>query len=104
MILLASVGGRWTASSTPTSRPSRATSTSPCRSTWTGLPSSRMRRYSVTMLSSGRSAGCGQVGAAHLTDVVGVLGRTPGAGEAAIGTVEPQVHLAGADRVLVRAV
>src|SRR5262245_26231171 len=98
MILVGSVGGRCWASSMPTSRPSPATSTSPRRTTWTAAPSSRMRRYSVI------SAGRGEVGTAHLAEVVSVLGGTPGCRKPLLGAVEPQVDLAGADGVLVLAV
>src|SRR5262249_19571911 len=81
MILLGVTGGRWSASCAGTRRPSPATRSSPSRRTCTVDPSSTMRRYSG-MGPPGRLGG----------------GRT---GPAAGRTVEPQVHLARADRVLV---
>src|SRR6185312_5435244 len=50
------------------------------------------------------SAGRGEFWSGVLADEVGVLGCLPGPREAALGPVEPQVYLAGADRVLVLAV
>src|SRR5215831_694146 len=88
MIFDGSVGGRWTASAAATSRPSPATSMSPCRTTWTAAPSSRILRYSVTVALLWCGAGSGPRSAG------------PARGRA----VEPQMYLAGADGVLVLSV
>src|SRR6476620_8184347 len=112
MILDGTTGARWTASSTPTSRPSWATNVSPCRTTSTTLPSNRIRRVSRMVMTvpsvagSGVfcSAGSGELGAGVLTDEFGVFGCPSRLGEALLGPVEPEVHLAGADRILVLAI
>src|SRR6478736_5459399 len=112
MILDGTTGARWTASSTPTSRPSWATNVSPCRTTSTTLPSNRIRRVSWIVMTvpsvagSGVfcSAGSGELGAGVLADEFGVFGCPSRLGEPLLGPVEPEVHLAGADRILVLAV
>src|SRR6185312_8614987 len=81
MILLGTVGGRWTASSIATSRPSPATRASPWRTTSVAKPSRKMRRYSVTR--EDQILRCG---------------------ESAVRTGEPDVHLPGSHGVLVVAV
>src|SRR4029453_19544013 len=103
MILDGAVGGRGTASSTPTVRPSPATSSSPRRTTSTMLPSSRLRRVSRSgmgppWLSTGPgSASGGEIGTCYLLLEIGILRRAPRPREAALGPVEPVVNLAGTD-------
>src|ERR1700709_1650981 len=112
MILDGRTGARWTASSTPTSRPSWATNVSPCRTTSTTLPSNRIRRVSRMVMAvpsvgngvCGCSAGSGELGAGVLADEFGILRCPSRSGEATLGSVEPEVYLPGADRVLVLAV
>src|SRR4051794_37817947 len=93
MIFDGITGGRWTASSTLISRPSWASRASSRRTTSTTLPSSRIRRVSrIFPLSGG------------LAQVFGMGFGAAWAGEAFDRPVEPDVCLAGADRVLVLAV
>src|SRR5690242_5089461 len=93
MIFEGTTGDRCVASSILTSRPSCATRMSSRRTTSTTLPSSRIRRVSRSVIAL-----------QSLAQVVGVGAGAARPGEAAAGTVEPEVDLAGADRVLVLAV
>src|SRR6185312_2463401 len=113
MILDGTTGARWTASSTPTLRPSPATSSSWWRTTSTTFPSSTIRRVSrkvpgraigcsSSWLGGGAvSAGCGEVRATVLAGDLGIDRRAVGLRETIYRGVEPVVDLARADRVLV---
>src|SRR6185437_15615769 len=83
MILDGWTGGRCTAWSTATRRPSPATSSSPSRRTWTAAPSSKILRYSANEPPSSPQS----------LDRL----RRPASGR----SVEPEVHLAGPHRVFV---
>src|SRR5690349_8457730 len=93
MIFDGKTGGRWIASSILTARPSWAMRVSSRRTTSTTLPSRRIRRVSRILSLSG-----------GLSQVFGIGVGAVRTGESAVGTVEPQMDLAGADRVLVLAV
>src|SRR6185437_10525986 len=114
MTLVGTTGGRCTACSVVTVRPSPARNRSPSRTTSTAVPSSRMRRYSVNWSRSiSRKRGSGSLSASgcprssgefgHCEVVGGQAGRA-WSRESGGRSIEPQVYLSGAHRILVFAV